>query len=474
MLRPEITTKLFEILGETNVLIKKEHLYNYAIDHSTGKISYPLCVVKPADTYEVSKVVAFCNEIGQGITCRAGGSGVSGGTIANPNDIVLSVERLNQIEEVNTIDRYVIAGAGVITQNLQDELAVHGLWFPQNISSSAISCIGGNVAVSSGSPKSLKYGSTKNFVLNLQVVLPNGQVIWTGKNIKKNATGYNLTQLFVGSEGTLGIITKVVFELRPPEQEILLRIPFSTESSLFSFLHHFFLEGYSASSLEFLDSNGYHLMHAYLKKSKAYPIDRGGVLWIEIESESESENQRKIALLWDFISEYTESEILVAQSKTEITKLWEYRKKIGEAALNYSNFKDLDIVVPRSKIAPMYRTIKSICKAEGLHFVVVGHIGNGNFHVNIFRNSSLGMHAWEEKIAYCSKAIFEKAVALGGEISGEHGVGKYNTLAMDFYMDPEKVQLMRQIKEVFDPNNILNPNTIFLKKKAQANYRNAF
>ncbi len=463
----EIFKKLEGIVGEKHLVVCREKLYHYAKDNSTGQIRYPIGVVKPASTKEVAMVVRFCNQIGQKIRVRAGGSSVSGGFISDENDLVLSVERLNNIVEINTVDRYAVVEAGVITQDLQNALRLKGLWFPQNISSASMCCIGGNVAISSGSPKSLKYGSTKNYVLNLEVVLPNGKVIWTGKNVKKNATGYNLTQLFVGSEGTLGIITQVVLEVVPPKKEVLLLVPFSNEKRLFQFVKDFFAQGHSASSLEFLDKNGCDLMYNYLKKKRDYCEGTGGLLWIEFESDSDEENLNKAEQLFDFVSNYTDFELFIAQTPQEIKTLWEFRKRIGEAAMNYGNFKDLDVVVPRSKIALMHDAIKKACSQLSLEFIIVGHIGDGNFHINIFKEVGLSTAEWQRKLAQCSNVLFKKAEALGGAISGEHGIGKHNKSAFLELVEVEKLSIMRALRAVFDPKRILNTDTLFLDDEVQ-------
>ncbi len=453
---------LAAIVGEEHVIFKEEKLYHYATDHSSRKSTLPLCVVRPSCTDEVSSIVKFCNLNNLGITVRAGGSGVSGGSVSNGQDIILSVERLNKIIDIDTINRYAIAEAGVVTQELQEALLEKNVCFPQNISSASMSCIGGNVAISSGSPKSLKYGTTKNYVLNLEVVLPDGQIIWTGKNVEKNATGYNLTQLFVGSEGTLGIITKVVLKVVPVKKELLMMVPFETSEKLFDFTKAFFSSGFTASSLEFLDQNGYDLVLEYLIENNRFPKQHGGVLWIEFESQTDEENLRKAEQLYDLIVKYNDQEPLIAQSASEIEALWKYRKKIGEAAINFAEFKDLDVVVPRDNIDEMFKAINAICTSLQLQFIVVGHIGNGNFHINIFKNKEDNM--WEETISECTMKIFKKTIELGGEISGEHGVGTYNRPFFKYFTADVNIQIMSEIKKIFDPKNLLNGSNLFTDK----------
>lgn len=450
------------IVGEENVLIEKESLYNYSKDYSSGKLAYPLCVVKPSSAEQISETIELCNKATINIVVRAGGSGVSGGALANDNDVIISLEKLNKIEEINAIDRTVILESGVNTKYLQQEVLKKGLCFPQNISSSSMSCIGGNVAVSSGSPKSLKYGGTKNYVLNLQVVLPNGQIIWTGRNVSKNASGYNLTQLFVGSEGTLGIITKIVLQLVIPKKEKLLLVPFRSTETLFKFIEEFFLLGFEASSLEFIDKRGYDLVLGFLNEKNKLGEEIAGLLWIEFESDHLETLSTKVDLVYDLILKYTQLDVLVAETEKDIISLWKYRKKIGMAVMNYSKFKDLDIVVPRSKASIMYRKIDSICNELELEYIVVGHIGDGNFHVNIFNKYSLYDSKWEEIIQICTSNIYTEAMNLGGDISGEHGIGSHGRNDYINSVCENKIQLMKEIKKIFDPNMVLNTNNIFL------------
>lgn len=456
--------ELIEVVNAHYVLTNPYDFYTYVVDYSTGAKATPLCVVRPSSTSEISKIARLCNDHNIKITVRGGGSGVSGGFLSGAEGILISLDRLDRIIEINEVDRYIIAEAGVVTQNLQDALSEKKLFFPQNISSASLSCIGGNVAVSSGSPKSLKYGSTKNYVLNLEIVLPNGEVIWTGKNVKKNATGYNLTQLFVGSEGTLGIITKVVLEIVPIRKESLVLAPFKSSKTLFEFVKAFFIKGFDASSLEFLDKNACELVFEHLDE-KLIDESIDGMVWIEFESNSEQENMTKVEALYELLTAYTPCEIFVGQNDKENKKLWKYRKKIGEAAINKGDFHDLDIVVQRSKNAEMYKIINVVCNSLDLHFIVVGHIGDGNFHINIFKNQQLDEDSWLSKIKLCTSTLLKKAVELGGEISGEHGIGSHNNAYFEEFTAEQNLKVMKGIKKVFDPKYLLNSNNIFHTNK---------
>ena len=442
--RKKIIEDLKFIVGEKYLITDLDKMYNYSFDITSNRSSNPLGVILPENTKEVSQIMKYCYAYDIKVTVRGGGSGVSGGSMSAGNNYILSLERLNHIIEINRIDRTVTLEAGVITETLRDEVLKHGLCFPQNISSASQSFIGGNIAVSSGSPKSLKYGSTKNAVLNLEVVLADGQIIYTGKNVTKNATGYNLTQLFVGSEGTLGIITKAVLKLEVPKKEVLFLLPFKSIKLLFEFIKDFFYHGYNASCIEFLDKNGYELVSSFLDNKMQFAYDIEGLLWIEYEIDSDAQIENIV----DFISNYIgKEEILFADNNYEMEILWSYRKKIGLACINYSTFKDLDIVVPRSNSFEIYNEIVWACTKYNFKYIVVGHIGDGNYHINIFNNTSNAIE-WEISIELCFNQIFNKVNQLGGTLSGEHGIGTMYNSYLGIVLPQNQIDLMKGIKTI--------------------------
>lgn len=454
--KTDIINSMIQIVGSDYVLTNSELLYNYSRDCTSDEEAIPSAVILPKDEKEISKILKICNETKTNITVRGGGTGVSRGALSEKNGMILSLERLNKIIEINKIDRIVTSESGVITQDLRNAVLKEGLNFPQNISSATTCFIGGNIAVSSGSPKSLKYGTTKDYVINLQIVLPDGNIIWTGKNVTKNATGYNLTQLFTGSEGTLGIITKVVLKLVPPVKELLLMIPFSKIENLFECVQQFFVKGYDASSIEFIDKIGVELASKFLNKKHWNHKDIEGILWIELEGADSEKLMEKAIEISEFISAYTTEEISIADTQSEVKALWEMRSKVGEAVIHHVFFRDIDIVVPRSKIDEMYRSISLIAKKYDFEYTVFGHVGNGNFHVNIFQDKQSTKQQWEDNLAIWVKAIFLKALELGGTISGEHGVGKINLPYLGDAMTDNQINIMNGIRALFDKNRIIN------------------
>ncbi|MFW0738276.1 FAD-binding oxidoreductase [Flavobacterium sp. T12S277] len=452
----DIINAIIQIVGREYVLTNAELLYNYSRDCTSDEEKIPSAVILPKDEKEISKILKICNETKTSITVRGGGTGVSRGALSETNGLILSLERLNKIIEINKIDRTVTAESGVITQDLRTAVLNEGLNFPQNISSANACFIGGNIAVSSGSPKSLKYGTTKDYVINLEIVLPDGTIIWTGKNVTKNATGYNLTQLFTGSEGTLGIITKVVLKLVPPAKELLLMIPFSKIEKLFECVQQFFAKGYEASSIEFIDQTGVKLASEFLDKKQWNHETTKGLLWIELEGTASDKLMEQAIQISEFIGEYTQEEISMADTQNGVKALWEMRSKVGEAVIHHVFFRDIDIVVPRSKIDEMYRSIAGIAKKYDFEYTVFGHVGNGNFHVNIFQDKQTDKKEWEDQLAIWVKAIFLKALELGGTISGEHGIGKINLPYLEEAMSHHHITIMKDIKALFDKNSIIN------------------
>lgn len=454
-----VVEKLTRIVGEKYFINDREKAYSYIKDISSGLIVYPLAILLPATVNEIAEIARICNLHGIGITIRGGGTGVSEGALPCSQGVLLSMERLNKVIQINKIDRTVMAEAGVITDDLQAAVAKEGLCFPQNISSSHSCFIGGNIAVSSGSPKSLKYGPTRNYVLNLEVVLADGRIIWTGSNVNKNATGYNLTQLFVGSEGTLGIITKVVLQLVKPSMELLLLAPFRSISRLFECVHRIFMEDYTTSSLEFLDRTGFELVSIFLRHPPRFAQGMEGLLWVELEGRTMDGLIEEAEQISELISGFTNEHILVAVSKREIEQLWSYRKRIGEAVIHHSTFKDVDIIVPRSKVGEMYEALQRIAGSQGLQYIALGHIGNGNFHINLLRGT-LSKGEWDKRLDDTVFALFKAAVQLGGTLSAEHGIGKMPFRYVSLALQDPLLRIMKQIKADLDPNHILNPGAV--------------
>ncbi|WP_294328177.1 FAD-binding oxidoreductase [uncultured Chryseobacterium sp.] len=452
--KQNILSEIKKIVGEESVITDVSRMYAHSATINSDEVKYPIGIIIPKTAEEVSSIMKYCYYHDVKVSVRGGGTNVNGSAVSIGGDFILSTEKLNRILEISKIDRTATVETGVITEHINKEAAQYGLMFSQNISSSSQCFIGGNIATSAGSPYSLKYGTIKNAVINLEVVLPDGEIIWTGKNVTKNATGYNLTQLFIGSEGTLGIITKAVIKLEPVLLSSLIVVPFTHIEKLFEFADLFFESGFEALCMEFLDKKGCELVTGFLEGEGRFKPDIEGLLWIEFENHPKFDLEK----FHQLISEYTPEDILYADENTGKERLWKYRKQIGEAAVSYSSFRDIDIVVPRSKSLLLYKTINSICLDFDFEFIVIGHIGDGNFHINIFNNKDKD---WDQAIEGCLLQIYKAVNTYGGTISGEHGVGALNNRYLDIVMSEYQINVLKQIKNLFDPKNILNNTIIF-------------
>ncbi|MCT2406600.1 FAD-binding oxidoreductase [Chryseobacterium antibioticum] len=451
--------ELKSIVGAENVLP-----YNESDEHPVEKDYFdtqnPLAVIVPNNADEISNIMKFCYANNLKITIRGGGSSVNGGVMSCGSDIILSLEKLNNIIEINEFERIAVVETGVVTEVLQKEVEKYGLSFPQNISSAGMSFIGGNIAIRSGSPKSFKYGTTANYILNLEVVLPNGEIIWTGKNVKKDSSGYNLTQLFTGSEGTLGIITKAVIKLIPLKKEWLFFIPFSSVSLLYDFIKEVLTLGLNPSSIEFLDAKGFDLVCSYLKDTRM-KLDAGSFLWIEFETEVWQSDLPELEIINQLIFKYSDYDVLFAESSRERENLWKYRNKIGESCMDYCEFVDYDFSIPFSVSQEVYEKITTILDEFNFEGIIVGHIGDGNFHINVFRNRNLSSEDWNLKINQCFMKINSVIVGFGGSVPGEHGVGYLNKKYFNLSVGETQIGIMKEIKKIFDPQGILNFDKIF-------------
>ncbi|MGB0521654.1 MAG: FAD-binding oxidoreductase [Flammeovirgaceae bacterium] len=456
----DIQQDFIDILGEQYVAWADDSLSAYYATDQTGNFSgSPQWILFPKNTEEVSQIVKICHEQHIKVLVRGGGTNVTGATVPFSSCVILSTKRLNKIIEINPIDRLIIAEAGVITHDLQEAVQAYGLAFPQNISSSQNSFIGGNIAVSSGSPRSLKYGTTKDYVLNLEVVLPNGDIIWTGKNVSKNATGYNLSQLFVGSEGTLGIITKVVLKLIPiPQCRCVTLIPFQDLDALFKSVNRIFLQDLTPSALEFVDHDGLPFVKQLAPGLFNYS-QLAGLLWVEFDANSQEALDGEFRTFTEQIL-INHPDAIPSFTPSEIEKLWNLRMKLGYAIQAYSAFHDIDMVVPRSKVSHLYWGIKEIAKQFGLKSIAFAHIGNGNMHVNLLKEQ-LSDETWQTKLPQALQTIYELTAKLGGSISGEHGVGHIQKQYLSTSISRHELALMKQLKQLIDPHNILNQGLLF-------------
>jgi glycolate oxidase len=422
----------------------------------------PEWVVAPANAEEISRLLKYCNAEKISVTTRGGGTGLSGGALPVNGGLVIRMHRFNRILEIDEQNLQATVQPGVITQVFQEAVIEKGLYYPPDPSSRGSCFIGGNLSHNSGGPRAVKYGVTRDYVLDLEVVLASGDIIRTGARVLKNSTGYNLTQLMIGSEGTLGVITEVVFKLipYPPLNKVLL-VPFRTPKDACATVSAIFRAGVIPSALEFMerDAIDWTLQFRDDISLQIGPEEQAHLL-IEVDGTNEDQIMRDIETIVPVLESFGCMDIHFAESEAQKVDLWKLRRSVAEAVKSNSVYKEEDTVVPRASLPELLEGVKSIGAKYGFKSVCYGHAGDGNLHVNIIRGD-LSDAQWMQDIPNGIREIFELVVRLGGTLSGEHGIGLVQQPYMDIRFSDVQLDLMRQIKAVFDPNNILNPGKIF-------------
>lgn len=451
------------IVGKENLFIDKESLENYSHDETEDLSFIPEVVLKPASAQEISSILKYCNDKIIPVTPRAAGTGLSGGALPVMGGVLLSIERLNKILEIDERNLQLITEPAVITQVLQETVAAKALFYPPDPSSRGSCFIGGNVSENAGGPKAVKYGVTKDYVLNLEVVLPNGEIVWTGANVLKNSTGYNLTQLMIGSEGTLGIITKIVLKLIPlPQQNLLMLVPFFSAEKACEAVSAIFRAGITPSALEFMERDAIDWTLRFVDNVNL-PVKEEiqAHLLIEVDGNNMDVLMQDCEKISEVVMQYECDEILFAENEKQKEDLWRLRRRVGEAVKSHSIYKEEDTVVPRAELPKLLKGVKEIGAKYGFKSVCYGHAGDGNLHVNIIKGN-MSDDAWNNELTKAIREIFMLTVSLGGTLSGEHGIGYVQKGYMDIAFNQQLIGLQKQIKSIFDPNSILNPGKMFV------------
>ncbi len=451
------------ILGTNFVHTDQEHIERCSGDQTEDLRYPPEVVLQPGTTAEVSSIMAYCNEHYIPVTPRGAGTGLSGGALPVHGGVALDMKRFNRILHVDKRNFQVTTEPGVITQELQEHLKAEGLFYPPDPASKGSCFIGGNVSENSGGPRAVKYGVVKDYVLNLEIVLPDGTIIWTGANVLKNATGYNLTQLLVGSEGTLGIITKIVLRLIPAvKHDLTILVPFRSAVEACAAVNAIFLAGYTPSALEFMERDALEWSMKYVKSTGVdLPADIAAHLLIEVDGNHMDELFRDAEAISEIVAGFDIGEILLADSSEQKNMLWTLRRKVGEAVKSNSIYKEEDTVVPRAELPELLQIIKRLGAEYGFQSVCYGHAGDGNLHVNIVKGN-MSDEDWNVKLTEGIRKLFTEVIRLGGTISGEHGIGLVQKEYMDIAFNATQLAIMKQIKNVFDPRGILNPGKLFV------------
>ncbi|MHB0869940.1 MAG: FAD-binding oxidoreductase [Chloroflexota bacterium] len=453
MLNPGIIQRLRQIVGERWVLTSPEDLICYGYDASYVQNRAGAAVL-PASTEEISQIVQLANRERVPLVARGTGTGMSGGSIPDEASIVLSVTRMNRIKEIDLVNLVAVVEPGVITSELQAEVEQRGLFYPPDPASLKQSTLGGNVAEGAGGPRCLKYGTTKDYVLGLEVVLPTGEILHTGGKLMKDVTGYNMTQLFVGSEGTLGIITEIILRLipRPASKRAAMAI-FPRLEDATQTVTNLLGSGILPSTIEIMDNTTIRVVEEYLRMG--LPVEAGAILIIEVDGREEA-IVPEIEQVGRVCERSGASEVKVATTEEGCEALWKARRAVSPALGRLAPAKQgEDISVPRSAIPEMVRRIGEISRRHNLTIPVFGHAGDGNLHPNLLFD--MRDEEMMERVHRAAAEIFTAAVELGGTLSGEHGIGLVKQPYIARRLSPQMLDLMQRVKATFDPNGILNP-----------------
>lgn len=449
------------IVGAQHVLVQIADKENYTHDYTEDLVFIPDVVVKPANENEVAAILKYCNEHKIIVTARGAGTGLSGGALAVFGGVVMAMERFNKIINIDERNFQATVEPGVINETFQQAVKEKGLFYPPDPASKGSCFLGGNLAHSSGGPRALKYGTTRDYVLNIQLVLANGDIIWTGANTLKYSTGYNLTHLIVGSEGTLGIITKMVLKLIPfPQQTLLMLAPFASPEKACEAVGAIFRAGCNPSVCEFVEPDGFKLSAALLNIKFDIPAHIGAYLLIEVDGNNLDSMMVECEAISEVLYKHECEEVLFAESAEQKEYFWKLRRSIGEATKHNNTYKEEDTVVPRAELPVLFKGVKEIGARYNFRTVCYGHAGDGNLHVNILKDD-LSDDYWQNNITPGIIEIFELCKKLGGTISGEHGIGYVQKQFMPIMFSQNHLDLMHRIKLAFDPNLILNPGKIY-------------
>lgn len=456
-----LTNKTIEeiqgIVGNAHCTTAPEDRVCYAYDASSAD-SLPDAVVFPADRDQVARVLALAHREGFCVTPRGSGSGMTGGSVPVAGGVVMVLNRLNRILEIDTDNLVARVEPGVITGDFHKAVEALGLFYPPDPSSAAFSTLGGNVAECAGGPRAVKYGVTRDYVLGLSAVLPNGDIITTGVRTAKGVAGYDLTRLIAGSEGTLAVITEMTLRLLPlPEAVGTMTALFDDIRQAARTVSEIIRQRIVPRTLEFIDNASLGCVEKSL--NLGLPVTAAAMLLIEVDG-AHLANTAALEKIAAICTSLGATQVTVADTKQAAEDLWRARKAISPALFNLAPDKiNEDIVVPRSRIPDMVAALEVLSRQTGLTIACFGHAGDGNIHVNIMLDKKDPVQA--ERAKEATDRLFEETLRLGGTISGEHGIGITKAPYLGKEVGTAELMLMRQIKKVFDPNGILNPGKIF-------------
>jgi glycolate oxidase len=457
----DVLEAITEIVGADAVLTTSAAIESYSHDETEDLVYYPEIVVKPKTAEEVSKLMKLCNQHLIPVTPRGAGTGLAGAALAINGGLMISMERFNQILDIDEQSLQATVEPGVVTETFINAVAEKGLLYPVDPASKGSCFIGGNVANCSGGPRVVKYGTIREYILNMEVVLPSGDIIWTGANTLKYASGYNLTQLMIGSEGTLGIVTKIVTKLIPkPTLDALMLASFNSNEDACAAVSAIFRAGVTPSALEFMERRGMEWVIEHDGINFELKDGIQAFLLIEADGNNQDVIFADCEKINQVLEQYNCQDVLFADSAAQKTDLWRIRQTMGVSVKSNSIYKEEDTVVPRAALPQLIKGIKETGAKYGFESVCYGHAGDGNLHVNIIKGS-MSDDDWNNNLKAGITEIFELTISLGGTLSGEHGIGLVQKDFMPLKYTQAHFAIWKGIKNVFDPNGILNPGKIF-------------
>jgi glycolate oxidase len=452
--------KLISIAGSNNIYRDQSDLQSYSVDESTMAMPiYPEIVIKPLDVKTVVQVLALANKKRIPVTPRGAGTGLSGGCVPLYGGIVLSLEKMNLLKRIDLDNLIAVVEPGVSLTQLDEALTQHNLYYPIHIGDMSAT-IGGSIATNAGGLNAVKYGVTRNNVLGLEAVLSSGKIIHTGGEFIKCTTGYDFTQLLIGSEGTLAVITEIILKLLPkPLTREIMFVPYADLQNAIDTVPELLKLKTVPTGIEFIDNDTVKIVEEYLETEVPYH-EQQAFLMIIMEGDVYDNIISTFSEIADICRKYGAVEVLIPDDERAKRKLIDIREKIQPAIKKAGKSDLVDAVVPRSEIARFVYKVKEISLEYGIPIVTFGHAGDGNVHLHPIC-SGIDEEDWTNKMPSVMQEIYKASVALGGTISGEHGIGMEKKKYLSLAIDKERIQLMKDIKMIFDPNNILNPGKIF-------------
>ncbi len=455
-----ILTQLRGIVGADNTITDEETLENYAHDETPLYKSMPDVVVKPTSTEQVSEVMKLAFEKNIPVTPRGGGTCLSAGAVPIHGGIVLSLEKMDRIKDIDKDNMMAVVETGIITEQFGKELATHDLFFPPDPVSLDSCTVGGNIAECAGGPRAMKYGVTRNYVTGIVIVLADGTVSRLGGKLLKNVTGYDLINLIIGSEGTLAVVTEATIKvLHSPKIVVDLLVPFVCVEDATNFAIAILGAGLMPAAIEFMEGNVVRMVSKYLGRKIPY-MDANAHAIVEVDGDDKDRVRKTYDRIGDIALKNGALDVLVGEGVKDREKIWEPRKKIGDTLKELTkNVTREDLVVPKKQIPLLISRLKNCVSKYDATIYTFGHLGDGNIHadVSVDKNKELT----NAEIGKMRREIYEITISLGGAITAEHGVGLSKIPYISMALDKKQIEIMRMIKQVFDPKNILNPGKIF-------------